>query len=216
MKVISLQKFLKIITAIFFVVGISLVGYSLFQIWYGNKAVEDSLNTAKEIVKQAKGIEPANMSPEELMRLKKEAESITFDNEEIIGVLSVPKLEKELPIVEGTDEDDLGKGVGHYTGTALPLQNSQILLSGHRDTVFRGFDKLTEGDTFVVHMPYGSFEYEIFKIEIVPADDTTVIGRYDSEENLTVTTCYPFHYIGNAPDRAVFFAKPTFDTTALN
>src|SRR5690554_2148521 len=124
MKVISLQKFLKIITAIFFVVGISLVGYSLFQIWYGNKAVEDSLNTAKEIVKQAKGIEPANMSPEELMRLKKEAESITFDNEEIIGVLSVPKLEKELPIVEGTDEDDLGKGVGHYTGTALPLQNS--------------------------------------------------------------------------------------------
>lgn len=176
-----MQKFLKFLTVIFFVVGISLVGYSVFQIWYGNKTVEDNLTAAKDIVKQAERVDPGNMNPDELEKLKKEAESISFDNEEIIGVLSIPKLDKELPIVEGTDEDDLGKGVGHYTGTALPLQNSQILLSGHRDTVFRGFDQLNEGDTFVVHMPYGSFEYEIFKIEIVPADDTTVIGRYEGK-----------------------------------
>lgn len=126
---------------------------------------------------------------------------------EAFGVLRIPRLNAKLPIVEGTDDTALSKGVGHYETTAFPLDQEQILLSGHRDTVFRNFGKLAIGDRLIVDMPYGSFAYEIRETEIVDEDDTTVI-RPMGEEVLTVTTCYPFRYIGNAPQRFVVYAYP--------
>jgi sortase A len=74
--------------------------------------------------------------------------------------------------------------------------------------VFRNFGELETGDTFIVELEYGKFKYEIYEMDIVPADDTTVIRSTAPDEILTVTTCYPFHYIGNAPERAIFYAKP--------
>lgn len=126
---------------------------------------------------------------------------------EVIGILRIPKLDKQLPILEGTDEETLDKGVGHYVTTAFPSDNEQILLSGHRDTVFTQFDKLAVGDSFIVEMPYGTFEYVIENAEIVDEDDTSVI-RPMGEEVLTVTTCYPFRFVGNAPQRYVIYAYP--------
>ena len=114
---------------------------------------------------------------------------------------------KTLPIVEGTDPDSLQKGVGHLSNSVFPGQGEQILLSGHRDTVFRDFGELEIGDTFVVQMPYGEYTYEIRETEIVPEDDTSVIGEM-GEEVLVVTTCYPFHFVGSAPDRFVAYAYP--------
>lgn len=204
-----MRKFLNMVVGICFLVGIALVGYSVFEIWQGNKMVKERAVEAHEMVNQAeKKVDPENLTKEQI----EEIENKTYLPDETIGLLSIPKLGKELPILEGTDEDDLEKGVGHYSGTAFPLQNGQVVLSGHRDTVFRNFDQLEIGDTFVVQMDYGTFEYEIYDFEIVPADDTTVIGSIH-EENLTVTTCYPFSYIGNAPDRAIFYAKPVFETS---
>lgn len=64
---------------------------------------------------------------------------------EAAGILEIPKIHAELPIVEGTDADDLEKGVGHYKGSYYPNDNGQIVLSGHRDTVFRRTGELKEG-----------------------------------------------------------------------
>jgi len=127
--------------------------------------------------------------------------------DEAIGILEIPKLETKLPIIEGTDEEMLAKGVGHYAGSVFPSDGEQILLSGHRDTVFRQFGKLEVGDRLIVKLPYGTFEYEIREIEIVDEDNTTVIGP-KGEEVLTVSTCYPFRYIGHAPQRYVVYAYP--------
>lgn len=136
-----------------------------------------------------------------------ESEPFTPLEGDVIGSLHIPKLEKKLPIIEGTDEEMLEKGVGHYSATAFPGEQEQILLSGHRDTVFQRFNELEMGDRFLVEMPYGIFEYEIRKTEIVDADNTTVI-RPRGEEVLTVSTCYPFGYIGSAPDRYIIYAYP--------
>ncbi|WP_339268966.1 class D sortase [Paenibacillus sp. FSL W8-0187] len=129
---------------------------------------------------------------------------------DVIGMLQIPKLEAELPIIEGTDEEMLERGVGHYSGTAFPMDNEQILLSGHRDTVFRNFDKLSVGDRFIVKLPYGTFEYEIQSTDIVDKDDTSVI-RSMGTEVLVISTCYPFRYVGNAPERYIFYAYPVGD-----
>ena len=124
-----------------------------------------------------------------------------------IGVLYIPRLDREIPIIEGTHEDELAKGVGHFRSTALPGQNDQILLSGHRDTVFRQFGELEHGDEIHVKMKTGTFIYTIFDTEIVDADDRTVIRSTAPEEILTLSTCYPFSYIGNSPDRYIIYAK---------
>lgn len=130
-----------------------------------------------------------------------------FQNGQTIGILEIPLIEKELPIVEGTDEDTLRYGVGHYTGTVYPGQNDQILLSGHRETVFTGLDKLKTGDPIIVKMQHGTFTYTIVDTEIVDANDKTVIRSTAPEEMLTLSTCYPFRYIGNAPKRYIVYAK---------
>ncbi|WP_368985718.1 class D sortase [Caldifermentibacillus hisashii] len=191
-----MKRFLKILIGLLFTTGFILIGYALYHIWDGNNQVEKRIVEAKKIVEQNNNDSQIDPS------------SISYQQGETIGILKIPKLKKELPIIEGTDEEELEKGVGHYTGTAYPLQNDQIVLSGHRDTVFRNFGELETGDTFIVELEYGKFKYEIYEMDIVPADDTTVIRSTAPDEILTVTTCYPFHYIGNAPERAIFYAKP--------
>lgn len=126
---------------------------------------------------------------------------------EAFAILKIPKIDKQLAIVEGADENALDRGVGHMEQTAYPGQGEQIVLAGHRDTVFRDFSELEIGDSFIVQMPYGEFKYEIRETEIVDADDTSVV-RPMGKEVLVVSTCYPFSYFGSAPDRFVAYAYP--------
>ncbi|OIK11414.1 class D sortase [Bacillus sp. MUM 13] len=130
------------------------------------------------------------------------------ENGEVIGILQIPLLNKELPIVEGADEDDLEKGVGHVSSTSLPGGHSQIVLSGHRDTVFRKLGTLRKSDELTIQLNNKSYTYIIYRTYIVDKDDTTVIRSTDPEEILTLSTCYPFSYIGHAPKRYVIEAKP--------
>lgn len=194
------KKFLHVVSIILLVCGIGLVAYSLFEIFQGEQQVNEARAEAKQLIEENTELQAVEETEDFSV------EDISFELGETIGLLYIPKLDRDLPIIEGTNPDELKRGVGHYSGTAYPLQNEQIVLSGHRDTVFRNFDQLEIGDTFVVQLPYGEFEYEIYETEIVDADDTTVIGS-TTGENLTVTTCYPFSYIGDAPYRFIFYSK---------
>lgn len=122
-----------------------------------------------------------------------------------IGSLSIPALNQTLPIIEGTGNDELKRGVGHFAQSVLPGVKDNCVLSGHRDTVFTGLGKLKVGDQLVVQTQAGTFSYEISLIRIVDKDDKTVIVPADHAV-LTVTTCYPFNYVGSAPDRYILVA----------
>ena len=128
---------------------------------------------------------------------------------ETAGLLVIPRLNAELAIVEGTEPEELEKGVGHYRGSYYPDEGGQIVLSGHRDTVFRGLGQLELGDTLEVQMAYGNYVYKIIDTKIVSADDRSIITLQDKEEELILTTCYPFSYIGDAPDRYIIYAEKT-------
>lgn len=125
-----------------------------------------------------------------------------------IGLLNIDKIDASLAIIEGTDPEELKHGVGHMAQTAFPGDNDQILLSGHRDTVFRRLGEIEVGDIIEVELPYGTFEYEMVDSIIVSANDTSVIGSTAPDEELVISTCYPFGYLGNAPDRYVIYAVP--------
>ena len=191
---------MKWLSRVFIGLGLVFMGYSgyhLYEAFTNERATLEAAHTYISEQQDVYASEPA-------------FDVMSYDVEymETVGVLTIPSLDnRAIGIVEGADEDALAHGVGRVESTAFPGQGEQIVLSGHRDSVFRNFDRLDLGDTFIVDMPYGTFEYEIREIDIVDADDTTVIGPM-GEEVLVVSTCYPFGFIGPAPQRAVFYAYP--------
>ncbi|MDE5413819.1 class D sortase [Alkalihalobacterium chitinilyticum] len=189
---------MKVFSYIFIIAGLGLLLFGGYQYWQTQSAQKASLTSAYELLKTSETAD--NVRPT--------IDDFNPEVGETVGILSIPAIHAELPIVEGTDEDELEKGVGHYKGTAWPTQNDQIVLSGHRDTVFRRMGDLEIGDQFIIKLPYGEFAYEIEGTKIVDADDRTIIGSTAPDEVLVVTTCYPFSYVGSAPDRYIIYAKP--------
>ncbi|MCZ2260680.1 class D sortase [Sporosarcina sp. G11-34] len=188
----------KVIPILFIVIG------ALFIIYAGGQFATSYFEQEKNL-EEAKGF----ISEEVIPREESDEIEVYSDIKEgdSIGVLYIPRLDREIPIISGTHEDELARGVGHFISTALPGQQDQILLSGHRDTVFRQFGELEHGDEIHVKMEKGTFIYTIFDTEIVDADDRTVIRSTAPEEILTLSTCYPFTFIGSAPDRYIIYAK---------
>ncbi|QTD43518.1 class D sortase [Sporosarcina sp. Te-1] len=192
----------KMVLALF-AVGLGLIGYASVQLLSANQSEKAALAEAREYLEETLVSEEKPAMEEHMT----ETSELSFEKGQTIGILQIPSMNKELPIVEGTNEDALKQGVGHYTGTVYPGEKDQILLSGHRDTVFTGLDKLQNGDSIIVKMAHGTFTYAIVDTEIVEEDDQTVIRSTAPEELLTLSTCYPFRYIGNAPQRYVVYAR---------
>jgi sortase A len=186
----------------FFIIatGVVFIGMGLSQFIDSKVQTNQSLKEAKAIVQPQSAEEAEELSAKPAGRLLPSEGDTT-------GLLYIPKIKAELAIVEGTDPDDLEKGVGHYKESYYPDENGQIVLSGHRDTVFRKLGELKLADILEVQMPYGSYRYEITHTKIVDADDTSIITLQNDEEELILTTCYPFSYIGDAPDRYIIYAK---------
>lgn len=123
-----------------------------------------------------------------------------------VGEIYFPVLEVSIPVFHGVSEKELVKGVGHVPGTLLPGGGGNIVLSGHRDTVFRRLEELEVGDKVVFGFGGGLHSYKISRIRIVDKKDTSVVVPRPREV-LTITTCYPFVFIGRAPERYVVEAE---------
>lgn len=127
---------------------------------------------------------------------------------EEMATLLIPKIEKKYSVYWGTDPATLDQGVGMFVSdlTTLPGGSGHTVLSGHRDTVFTGLGKLEESDLLYVEYENEVFVYGITDIWITHEEDRSVIVEKD-ESTLTLTTCYPFDFIGYAPDRYIVQAK---------
>ncbi|MED1204324.1 class D sortase [Heyndrickxia acidicola] len=195
-----------------FAAGVLCIGYSVLNSMESRHEQMSALSQAKRMIQNA---HLEKMDPG--IKVKKTAESKEVpktngkngsEKESILGILRIPRLHKELPIIEGTSEAMLRKGVGHFTGSGLPGQHNQIVFSGHRDTVFRHVGELKKGDELIADLQSGTFVYVINHMKVVKADDRTVIHSTAPKEELILTTCYPFYYIGDAPDRYIIYAYP--------
>lgn len=122
-----------------------------------------------------------------------------------LGVLAIPRLNRAVRIYEGTEKAELKKGAGHYEKSVLPGILNNSVIAGHRDTVFSQFGRLQRGDKLIVTTKYGKFTYVIERFRIVDGDDRTVIVP-TKRAILTLSTCYPFFYVGSAPQRFIVSA----------
>jgi LPXTG-site transpeptidase (sortase) family protein len=99
----------------------------------------------------------------------------------------------------------LGLAVGHIPGTALPGQSGNVAVAGHRDTLFLGLKGILPNDLVRFETLQGNYEYRVESTEIVKPEDVGVL-RPGPDPELTLVTCYPFNYIGSAPDRFIIKA----------
>jgi len=122
---------------------------------------------------------------------------------ELIGRIVIPRLGVRGIVKEGVDEGTLRRAVGHVPGTALPGESGNVGLAAHRDTFFRGLKDVRKNDLIRIETPDGDYEYQVDSIRIVKPNDVEVLASTKDSRALTLVTCYPFYYVGNAPKRFI-------------
>jgi sortase A len=125
-----------------------------------------------------------------------------------IGVLRIARLGLEAPILEGTDDATLDRGVGHIEDSAHLDSNGNVGIAGHRDSFFRVLKDIAVGDTIGIETLSGSASYRVERTWLVQPEDVWVLDPTPSAA-LTLVTCYPFYYSGSAPQRFIVRAVRT-------
>ena len=123
-----------------------------------------------------------------------------------LAVLRISKVHLEVPVLEGTDDLVLNRGVGHIAGTVQPGEDGNIGIAGHRDGFFRVLKDVGPGDTLELATPSHTDTYIVDQIVLVRPDDVSVL-QPRSVSSLTLVTCYPFYYVGSAPERYIVQAS---------
>lgn len=119
-----------------------------------------------------------------------------------IAVLRIPGIKLEVPVGYGTDESVLRRGAGLVEGTAAPGTRGNVAIAGHRDTFFRGLENVAVGDLVELETFDRRLTYRIATLSVVEPTDVHVLAD-SGESELTLVTCYPFYFVGNAPQRFI-------------
>ena len=124
----------------------------------------------------------------------------------LIGRIEILRLGVSAVVVEGTGDPALRRAAGHIVGTGLPGQPGNIGIAGHRDTFFRPLRNIQNDDIITLTTRGGSYRYRVVSTKIVDPDNVSVLNS-DGGELLTLVTCYPFYYVGSAPERFIVRAQ---------
>ncbi|MGE0862267.1 MAG: class D sortase [Vicinamibacterales bacterium] len=124
----------------------------------------------------------------------------------LVGMLEVPRLRLSAPVVEGDDDAVLQASAGHLPDTPLPWQPGNSAIAGHRDGLFRPLKDVKVGDEITFRSTRDELRYRVTATAIVEPDDLSVLASR-RQDALTLITCYPFYYVGAAPQRFVVHAE---------
>ena len=123
----------------------------------------------------------------------------------LVGMLDVPRLSLMTPVIEGDDDKTLRRAVGHLPDTPLPWQEGNSAIAGHRDGPLLAQRHQGRRRDSLPHFR-AEYRYRVTDTSIVSPDDVSVLEKR-SQPSLTLITCYPFSYIGNAPKRFIIHAE---------
>jgi sortase A len=172
--------------------GWSYVRRAVFQTW-GNLVLDRRIDVRSATVSPSRAAPQAQAPP-------------PIRNGALIGRLAIPRLNVRAVVREGAGQDTLDVALGHIPGTALPGQPGNAGIAGHRDTLFRGLRKIEKNDVIEFQTPDGDYRYKVESTGIVKPDNVAVLNAGRHPE-MTLVTCYPFYYVGSAPDRFIVKAR---------
>ena len=194
-------------------VGIALVGYVAFAYLSGRISSRAALaqfhaqaaaqRTGSGNVEAATTVDYSLWSEK---RIKDYEASLAEHFDPPLGVLRIQKIHLEVPLFDGTDDPVLNRGVGRIIGTAQVGQTGNMGIAGHRDGFFRGLKDVVLGDALELETTSGTQTYIIDSIKLVTPDDVSVL-RNEPTSALTLVTCYPFYFVGSAPQRYIVHAS---------
>ena len=138
-------------------------------------------------------------------RIRAFKESLSLKKDPAVAVLQLDRLRIRVPVFEGTDDLVLNRGLGWIRGTAKPGEAGNTGIAGHRDGFFRGLKDVESGDLIDLVTPEKKIVYRVNQTEIVNPEDVHVL-RPRGGFSITLVTCYPFYFIGSAPQRFIVHA----------
>lgn len=127
---------------------------------------------------------------------------------EALGEIEIPRLTFKAVILHGSSSGILRRGVAHLPETPMPGEWGNVVLAGHRDTFFRPLRRIRSGDVIRLRANVETFEYTVESIQVVSPTDVQVLEPSNSR-SLTLITCFPFEYVGPAPNRFIVRAEQT-------
>jgi len=124
------------------------------------------------------------------------------------AVLRIPSLNLAVPVFEGTSEDNLNRGAGRIEGTAHIGEAGNIGIAAHRDGFFRVLKDVRVGQVLLLERLDTTDSYRIVATTIVDPSDVSVLAA-TATHSITLVTCYPFYFVGSAPQRFIVRAEKT-------
>jgi sortase A len=128
-----------------------------------------------------------------------------------VGTIEIPAVGLTTRVLEGSNARTLRLAVGHIPGTALPGPSGNVGLAGHRDTFFGPLRRIKVGDEIRFTTVAGTFKYRVISLRIVLPEAIEVLNNTQLP-TLTLVTCYPFDFIGTAPQRLIVHAEMVPDS----
>lgn len=138
-------------------------------------------------------------------RISAYEDSLTEKTDAPLAILRIPKISLEVPVFNDTDDLTLNRGVGRILGTAQVGEPGNLGLAGHRDGFFRGLQSMSLGDVVELLRPRQTDTYTVSEMRIVTPEDVSVLNA-TAVPTLTLVTCFPFYFIGHAPQRYIVTA----------
>lgn len=182
-------------------------GWGDYQSWSDIRAFEQAIASESAPVSPASG-GGTKYTPEpdyalwSDKRIADYHEGNSLRDEPPLAVMSIDKLDLKVPVYNGTDEINLNRGAGRIKGTAWIDTPGNLGIAGHRDGYFRALKDIEVGDSIDMLTYQGNSEFVVSSITIVDPTDVSVLAPTDAS-TITLVTCYPFYFVGNAPKRYI-------------
>ena len=203
-----------IILVLILIVGLSVMLYPIVSNWWNervqtkavavyDKAVSElSENKYYEILKQAENynarLAEFNSPLVEYKKLTDYNKILNISDTGVMGYVTIPKINVELPIYHGTSAEVLNVAVGHLEGSSFPVggKSTHAVISAHRGLpsakLFSDLNKLDKGDTFTITVLNEILTYEVEDTFIIKPEDTEKLNIVQGKDYVTLMTCTPY------------------------
>jgi sortase A len=191
-----------VVETLSFVVGVGCLVYVAVRYSDGVRASRVALDRFAELrtlERRAGTPELTLWSPQ---RVAAWQNTLTLPREEPLAVLHVPGVQLQVPVLEGTSDLTLDRGAGHIEDTAMPGAPGNSGIAGHRDGFFRSLKDVKPGDPIQLETLHETQTYRVERTWIVNPDDVSVLDPTPTQ-SITLVTCYPFYFVGSAPQRYI-------------
>ncbi len=128
--------------------------------------------------------------------------SLSQATSDVLGILEIPRLKLEVPVYDGASDLHMDRGAARIEGTAMPGEPGNLGVAGHRDGYFRVLKDIELGDEIKITTAQGRESYVVQELSIVEPTAIEVLDPTD-QQSITLVTCYPFYFVGHAPERFI-------------